>query len=101
MDKAIIRMKHKFDQGNERSSYWVWFFISFAQKVVLLQKVACEIVWFQGVQFFEYSNYRESTVFMNDQIFFLRNILQKYFQVLMLLFFSPIVVKIEASSKKT
>ena len=31
-DKVIIRIKHKFVQGNERSSYQMWFFISFAQK---------------------------------------------------------------------
>ena len=32
-DKA---MKHKFVQGNESSSYRMWFFTSFALKVVLL-----------------------------------------------------------------
>ena len=66
---------NKFVQGNESSSYRMWKFCSegsFALKVV------CEIVWFWEVQFFEYSNYREITVFMNFHIFFLSKILQKY-----------------------
>ena len=34
-DKTITRMKHKFIQGNEKLSYWMWF-ISFDPEVVLL-----------------------------------------------------------------
>ena len=84
---------HKFVQGNESSSYRMWKFCSegsFALNVV------CEIV-----QFFEYLNYWELTVFMNFQIFPVSKNLQKYLKSwLLLLFFSSIVVKIEVSRKK-
>ena len=33
--KAIIRMKHKFIPGNNSLSYWMWFFVSFAQNAAL------------------------------------------------------------------
>ena len=30
--QAVYRIKYKFVQGNESSSYWMWYFISFVVK---------------------------------------------------------------------
>ena len=67
---------NKSVQGNESLSYRMWKFCS---KGSFALKVVCAIVWFYLKSWiFEYSNYQELTVFMNFDIFYLSNILQKY-----------------------
>ena len=94
-------MKHKFVLGNKSLRYLNVIFCKFCWEGSFALKVVCEIVWFYGVQFFEYSSYRELTVFMNFCIFSSVTSVKNIWRVdFCSSLFESTVVKIEAFSKK-